>query len=72
MVLTAIHPTRYQKNSFVPIEDAIPQNYLVEMLQVTAQLIDQARHIATNNEIDDLNGQHSADNPRLNRIKTAP
>ena len=72
MVLTANHPNRYQKNGFVLIEDAIPQNYLEEMQQVTARLIDQARRIATTNEIYDLDGQHSADNPRLNRIKTAP
>ena len=47
----------------------MPPCFLEEMQQVTAQLIDQARHIASNNEIYDLDGEHSADNPLLNRIK---
>lgn len=59
----------YHLNGYLMVEDAIPDQELTLLQQVTADLIDQSRTCTQNNELFDLEEGHSAESPRLTRIK---
>jgi len=61
---------QYEQDGFILIENAVPADFLSRLQSVTHELIDQSRTVKQNNDIYDLDKGHSADNPRLNRIKT--
>ncbi|MFT4728747.1 MAG: phytanoyl-CoA hydroxylase [Granulosicoccus sp.] len=59
----------YHINGYVMVEDAIPAQELALLQQVTADFIDQSRNCTQNNELYDLEEGHTAETPRLTRIK---
>lgn len=59
----------YRENGYLIVEDAIDPADLAEMQQVTRDFIERSRAVTESNDIFDLDRGHSADNPRLTRIK---
>ncbi len=59
----------YQENGYLMVKDVITPDQLAKLQRITYQLIDASKHISESNEIYDLDDGHSADAPRLTRIK---
>ena len=59
----------YQENGYLMVKDVIRPDQLAKLQQITYQLMDASKHISESNEIYDLDDGHSADAPRLTRIK---
>ncbi|MGB1256637.1 MAG: phytanoyl-CoA dioxygenase family protein [Thiolinea sp.] len=70
MVLTTNQIAQYEQDGFLLIQQALLPEQLSELQKVTRQFIDDSRRFTANNDVYDLDVDHSADNPRLNRIKT--
>ena len=76
-IVTGKHPqlsteqvTQYQTDGYLFIEQALLPEQLNTLQQVTRQFIEDSRTVVENNGVYDLDAGHSADSPRLNRIKT--
>lgn len=59
----------YRDNGYLIVEDAIAPEPLAKMQAVTREFIEKSRSVSVSDEIFDLDEGHSADNPRLTRIK---
>ncbi len=59
----------YNENGYLLVEDAVSPEQLDGLRKVTYDLIDQSRAITESDDKFDLDEGHSADNPRLTRIK---
>ncbi len=59
----------YRDNGYLIVEDAIEAEPLARMQQVTRQFIERSRTISVSDDVFDLDNGHSAENPRLTRIK---
>lgn len=59
----------YRNNGFLLIENALTEQQLTRLRTVTNSLIQQSATVTQSNEMFDLDAGHSADNPRLTRIK---
>ncbi|MEM8973981.1 MAG: phytanoyl-CoA dioxygenase family protein [Pseudomonadota bacterium] len=59
----------YNENGYLLVEDAVSPTQLEGLRKVTYDLIDQSRAVTESNDKFDLDEGHSADNPRLTRIK---
>ncbi len=70
MSLSAAQIAQYQQDGYLLIKQALLPAQLSALQQVTAALIADSRRVSENNAVYDLDSAHSADNPRLNRIKT--
>lgn len=68
-MLTAKQIEQYNEVGFLLIEDALTQDQLISLQQVTESLINQSKHVTESSETFDLDEGHSKDNPRLTRIK---
>jgi ectoine hydroxylase-related dioxygenase (phytanoyl-CoA dioxygenase family) len=60
----------YRDNGYLVVENVIDQAMLKRIKAVIAELVAKAKGVATHNEVYDLEPTHSADNPRVRRIKT--
>lgn len=68
-MLTAEQKAQYKEHGFILVEDALSQDQLIKLQQVTTSLINQSASVTESNEIFDLDEGHSKNNPRLTRIK---
>ena len=59
----------YNENGYLLVEDAVTPEQLDRLRKVTYDLIDQSRTVTESDNQFDLDEGHSADNPRLTRIK---
>jgi ectoine hydroxylase-related dioxygenase (phytanoyl-CoA dioxygenase family) len=59
----------YAEHGYLLIEGAISPDKLSRMQEATARLIDASRNVTQSDEVYDLDMGHSADAPRLTRIK---
>jgi ectoine hydroxylase-related dioxygenase (phytanoyl-CoA dioxygenase family) len=59
----------YRENGYLIVEDAIDPEPLAAMQQVTQDFIERSRQVSESDDVFDLDEGHSADNPRLTRIK---
>jgi len=59
----------YNENGYLLVEDAVTPEQLDGLRRVTYDLIDQSRNVTESDDRFDLDDGHSADNPRLTRIK---
>jgi phytanoyl-CoA hydroxylase len=60
----------YRENGYIVVESVLDRGQLDRMRAVIEQLIAKARGVAAHNEVYDLEPTHTADNPRVRRIKT--
>lgn len=59
----------YKENGYLMVEDALSEEQLQRLQSVTQDFIDASRNISESNEIFDLDEGHTADRPRLTRVK---
>ena len=69
MALTANQIGFYQDNGYLLLEQAIPNNVLTSLRETVDRFIDASRAVKSSNRIYDLDQSHSANNPRVRRLK---
>jgi phytanoyl-CoA hydroxylase len=67
--ITSEQIAHYHREGFVVVEDVLDHATRATMKSVLAELIEQSRGVTTHNDVYDLEPGHSADNPRVRRIK---
>lgn len=68
-MLTQDQKDFYAENGYLKVEGAVTGDLLARLQAVTNRLIDASREVSENNEVYDLDTGHSAEAPRLTRIK---
>ncbi|MEL6267657.1 MAG: phytanoyl-CoA dioxygenase family protein, partial [Pseudomonadota bacterium] len=69
MTLTAEDRAFYAENGYLLVENAVSPDQLARLRAITAGLIDASRTVSESDERFDLDAGHTAEAPRLNRIK---
>ncbi|MCE2472378.1 MAG: phytanoyl-CoA dioxygenase family protein [Anaerolineae bacterium] len=59
----------YHENGYLVVEDVLSADELAALQRVTDEFVERSRHISQHNEVFDLEPNHSAERPRLRRIK---
>ncbi|MBD3678762.1 MAG: phytanoyl-CoA dioxygenase family protein [Rhodobacteraceae bacterium] len=59
----------YDENGYLMVENAVTPDQLAELRRITYDLIEQSRTLTETNDVFELDQGHTADNPRLTRIK---
>ncbi len=59
----------YHENGYLVVEDVLSAEELTALQRVTDEFVERSRQISQHNEIYDLEANHSAERPRLRRIK---
>jgi phytanoyl-CoA hydroxylase len=60
----------YRENGFLVVKDVLPAEDVTELRRVTDEFVEKARFVREHNEVYDLEPTHSAQEPRVRRIKT--
>ena len=68
-MLTTDQVSFYQKNGYLLVEDVVTAEQLERMRAIAYDFIEASRHISESDEVFDLDVGHSAETPRLTRIK---
>jgi ectoine hydroxylase-related dioxygenase (phytanoyl-CoA dioxygenase family) len=68
-MLSATQRAFYEENGYLKVENMVTQEQLAELRRITHDLIDQSRDATESNDTFELDKGHSADTPRLTRIK---
>lgn len=68
-MLSATQRAFYEENGYLKVENMVTQEQLAELRRITHDLIDQSRDTTESNDTFELDKGHSADTPRLTRIK---
>lgn len=61
---------RYREDGFVVVENVLSQDDVADLRRVTDELVEKARFVREHNDVYDLEPTHSAQEPRVRRIKT--
>lgn len=61
---------RYREQGFVVVENVLNAQEVAELRRVTDELVEKARFVREHNDVYDLEPTHSAQEPRVRRIKT--
>lgn len=61
----------YDQNGYLMIENAVSPDQLAKLRAITANLIEASRNVTASNDVYDLDKGHSAEAPRLTRIKVS-
>ena len=59
----------YQDNGYLAVEQVLAKPEVEELRQVTDKFVEQSRHVRENNDVYDLEPDHSPEAPRVRRIK---
>ena len=59
----------YKENGYLVVEDAVKGETLNELRRVTDAFLEQARSVSASNDVFDLAEGHSAEQPKVNRIR---
>lgn len=59
----------YDRNGFLLVENVVSDGQLQELRRITYDLIEKSRGVSESNDVYDLDEGHSADTPRLTRVK---
>jgi ectoine hydroxylase-related dioxygenase (phytanoyl-CoA dioxygenase family) len=68
-MLTAEQFAFYHENGYIVVEDVLNDNELAALQRVTDEFVERSRGIAESDDVFDLEPNHSAERPRLRRIK---
>ena len=68
-MLTAEEIAFYHKNGYIVVENVLSDDELAALRRVTDEFVERARGIDESDEVFDLEPNHSAERPRLRRIK---
>jgi phytanoyl-CoA hydroxylase len=70
MQLTQAIIDAYRQDGFVVVENVLSPDDVKALRAVTDRFVESARHVTEHNDVYDLEPSHSADDPRVRRIKT--
>ena len=59
----------YEQNGYLMVEDVITKDQLNKLQDITYDFIESSRQVTENDDVFDLDEGHSAETPRLTRIK---
>ena len=68
-ILTTAQVEQYREEGYVIVEGVVDDNTLRTMKNALAELVEQSRAVAAHNDIYDLEPGHTAEQPRVRRIK---
>ncbi len=68
-MLTAEEIDRYREQGYLHIESAVSGEELATLRRVAHAFIERSRHVTQSDEVYDLDAGHSAETPRLTRVK---
>ena len=68
-MLSADQIANYHEKGFIAVENVLSAAEVAELRRVTDEFVQRARAISENDDIYDLEPDHSADNPRMRRLK---
>lgn len=68
-MLSADQKAFYDANGYLLVKNAVTPEQLARLREITYRLIDGSREVTDSNEVYDLDKGHSAEAPRLTRIK---
>lgn len=68
-MLTAEQKRFYGDNGYLMVEDAVTPEQLGELRRIAYEFIDRSRAVSESDDVFDLDSGHSAETPRLTRIK---
>ena len=68
-IVTSEQIDQYRRDGFVVVDNVLSQDEVKKMRQVTDALVEASRNIKQHDDIYDLEPSHSADQPRVRRIK---
>ena len=68
-MLSAEEIAFYHENGYIVVEDVLSDDELAALRRVTDEFVERSRAISESDEIFDLEPNHSAERPRLRRIK---
>lgn len=68
-MLTQDQISFYADNGYLLVEDVVTPEQLERMQSITAELIERSRQVSASNDLYDLDIGHSAETPKLTRIK---
>jgi ectoine hydroxylase-related dioxygenase (phytanoyl-CoA dioxygenase family) len=68
-MLTEDQKAFYHRNGYLLVKDAVTPDQLARLRDITYRLIDGSRSVTESNDVYDLDKGHSADEPRLTRVK---
>jgi ectoine hydroxylase-related dioxygenase (phytanoyl-CoA dioxygenase family) len=68
-MLSAEQISFYHENGYLVVEDVLGADELAELQRVTDAFVERSRNVSQHNEVYDLEANHSAERPRLRRIK---
>ena len=60
----------YRQQGYLAVENVIPTSLLADLRRVTDEFVDKSRSVATHTEVFDLEPDHTAESPRVRRIKS--
>ena len=69
-MLSADQIAAYQEKGFIAVENVLSADELDDLRLVTDEFVERSRAISQNDAIFDLEPNHSADNPRMRRLKS--
>ena len=68
-MLTVEQTDFYEQNGYLMVEDVITKDQLNKLQEITYDFIESSRQVTENDDVFDLDEGHSAETPRLTRIK---
>ena len=68
-MLTAEQVAFYHKNGYIVVEGVLSDDEVADLRRVTDKFVEQSRGLSESNDTFDLEPDHSAERPRLRRIK---
>ena len=68
-MLTKEQKEFYEENGYLMVEDVVDPEQLAKLQAITAEMIEESRSVTESDARYDLDKGHSAENPRLTRIK---
>ena len=69
-MLTQTQIEEYNRSGAIVVPDVLSADELQELRRVTHEFVQNSRTLSTHDEIYDLEDSHSANKPRVRRIKT--
>lgn len=70
MQLSSSQIDAYRNDGFIVVENVLSADEVRALREVTDDFVERARDVATHDDVYDLEPSHSADEPRVRRIKT--
>src|SRR5689334_20673084 len=59
----------YHTNGYIGVESVLSDSEIAELRRVTDEFVEKSREFSTHTDVFDLEPGHTADNPRLRRLK---